>query len=147
MTEVSSFVSPSGNLLDGVRVLVVDDDPDVLMVLERLLEQAGAVPTLARSTAEALGHLEKSLHDVIVSDISMPGGDGYQLIRRVRARTSSRGGATPAIALTACSSDSDHARAILSGFQVHLSKPIKAIELALSIRRLLSQRFVWARHR
>ncbi len=138
--EVPPTVPSMSKLLVGARILVVDDEPDVLMMVERFLSNAGAITTLARNADEALVALEDSRPDIIVSDTTMPGGDGYQLIRRIRARSSERGGTTPAIALTARVADTDHSRALLSGFQLHLCKPIKAMELVASIHQLLARR-------
>jgi CheY-like chemotaxis protein len=118
----------------------VDDDADALELMEDFLSTAGARITIARDAEEALVELERCRPDVLVSDISMPCGDGYQLIRRIRARPPERGGATPAIALTAHKEDTDHTRAILAGFQLHLGKPVKALELVASIHQLLVRR-------
>lgn len=124
-------------LLAGARVLLVDDEPDALMLVERFLAAAGATALLATNVDEAMMELERR-PDIIVSDIAMPGGDGYHLMRCVRARSIDRGGATPAIALTARASKTDHSLALLAGFQVHLAKPIKATELVASIHQLLA---------
>jgi CheY-like chemotaxis protein len=127
-------------LLAGARILVVDDEIDALELMERFLTHAGAQTTTARDADEALAKLEQCRPDLLVSDISMPHGDGYQLIRRIRARPADRGGTTPAIALTARIGDLDHSRAILAGFQLHLGKPVKAMELVASIHQLLIRR-------
>ncbi len=127
-------------LLAGARVLVVDDEPDFLYLLESFLADAGASIMVARGADEALAALDKQPPDVIVSDISMPDGDGYQLMRRIRARPPERGGQTPAIALTARIGDTDHSRSLLAGFQLRLCKPIKAMELVASIHQLLPRR-------
>jgi CheY-like chemotaxis protein len=139
--EVPLTLSAMSKLLAGKRVLVVDDEPDALELVEDFLQRAGAIASLARSAEEALRKLDER-PDIIISDISMPDGDGYQLIRRIRARSADRGGTTPAIALTAHVADTDHSRALLAGFQMHLSKPIKAMELVASIHQLLARRSV-----
>lgn len=126
-------------MLAGTRVLLVDDEPDLLSLLDDLVTSAGGTAYVATSADEALRKLDER-PDVIVSDISMPDGDGYQLIRRIRARSPERGGTIPAIALTARIEDADHSKALLSGFQVHLCKPIKAMELVDSIHQLLARR-------
>ena len=124
--------------LRGARVLVVDDEPDALELIDDCLTIAGAIALRARSADEAMSKLDEK-PDIIVSDISMPGGDGYQLIRRVRARDAARGGAIPAIALTAHTLDVDHSRVLLAGFQMHLAKPVNAMKLVDSIHQLLAR--------
>jgi CheY-like chemotaxis protein len=137
--ELPKTVPPMSKVLAGVRILVVDDELDALTLMEDFLHGAGATTRLARSADEALRLLDERI-DVIVSDISMPDGDGYQLMRRIRARAPEHGGTTPAVALTAHVEDVDHARALLAGFQMHLCKPIKAMELVASIHQLLARR-------
>jgi CheY-like chemotaxis protein/two-component sensor histidine kinase len=115
--------------LDGVEVLVVDDEPDSRALLQRLLEDCEAKVTTASSAAEALRCVESDRPDVLVSDIGMPGEDGYSLIRQVRAMPAEHGGATPAIALTAYARAEDRVRVLRAGFQHHLSKPVEPAEL------------------
>ena len=117
--------------LAGVRVLVVDDDDDARELLKTGLAQAGAVLSVATSMREALERLDASQFDVLLSDIAMPGGTGYDLVHAVRANP--RTAALPAIALTAYSRNEDRSRALSAGFDFHLGKPF---ELAILIRTL-----------
>jgi CheY-like chemotaxis protein len=122
--------------LDGLRLLVVDDEADARLLLETALTDLGAEVQIASSAAEALAAMERDTPDVVVSDIGMPGEDGYTLIRRIRARPSTRGGAVPAVALTAYASDRDRASAIAAGYQAHMPKPVDTAELAVVVARL-----------
>ena len=120
----------------GVRVLVVDDEPDARMLVRRLLEDCEAIVSTAESAREALERLERNPPDVLVSDIGMPGEDGYSLIRRVRALGPDRGGNTPAVALTAYARAEDRVRSVLAGFQMHVSKPVEPAELITMVASL-----------
>jgi signal transduction histidine kinase/ActR/RegA family two-component response regulator len=115
--------------LDGLRVLVVDDEVDTLELIRVSLGQCGALVTTARSSMEALGLLERVPPDVIISDIGMPGEDGFEFIRKVRELPPERGGRTPAVALTAYARAEDRLRVLRSGFQMHVSKPVELAEL------------------
>jgi signal transduction histidine kinase len=121
--------------LDGVRVLVVDDELDARELVTAVLERCGAVVELAASAAEAEAALERSAPDVIVSDVGLPGEDGYALVRKLRALDGERAG-IPAIALTAYAHPADRTRALLAGFQMHLAKPIEPEELAAVVANL-----------
>ncbi len=112
-------------MLEGVRILVVDDEPDARDVLQALLVRSGANVQTAATANEALERLGAWQADVLVSDITMPGDDGYALIRSVR----SRGVRLPAVALTAQARAEDRARALLEGYQLHVPKPVEAEEL------------------
>jgi len=109
--------------LDGVHVLLVDDEADMREVTSQLLEDAGAHVQLASSAEAALLAISDSVPDVIVSDIGMAGVDGYEFMRRLRALPADEGGSTPAMALTAYSQPEDRDRALAAGFQHHLGKP------------------------
>ena len=122
--------------LTDVKVLVVDDEADARALIKRLLEDRGAVVRTAGSVAEASALLEAERPDVLVSDIGMPGEDGYTLIRRVRALSAQAGGDVPAIALTAYARSEDRLKAIMAGFQMHLAKPVEAAELLAQIASL-----------
>jgi signal transduction histidine kinase/CheY-like chemotaxis protein len=122
--------------LPGVRVLVVDDDPDARELLASLLAGVGAEPTTAGSTDAALAVLAEHRFDAIISDIGMPERDGYQLMRAIRALPPERGGRTPAIAVTAFARSEDRTRALLAGYQVHLAKPIEPHELVVTVASL-----------
>ncbi len=130
-------IEPRLPRLDGVRVLVVDDHDDARELIRTVLEQCGADVAVAGSADEALAALERRRVDVLVSDLAMPGADGYELIRRVRAAERTSGGATlPAVALTAYAGTVDRARALAAGFQAHASKPIAPDELASLVHSL-----------
>jgi PAS domain S-box-containing protein len=113
----------------GVKVLVVDDEPDARLLVKRLLEDCRAVVVTAATATEAVGLVESEQPEVLVSDIGIPGEDGYSLIRRVRALPPERGGNVPAIALTAYARAEDRVRAMMSGFQQHVAKPVEPAEL------------------
>jgi CheY-like chemotaxis protein len=110
--------------LDGVRVMLVDDNPDILDVHKSIFMESGAEVVTAASAKDALKAFNCERPDVLVSDIVMPDQDGYQLIRQVRRRPADRGGTTPAVALTAHVKAEDHVCALASGFQVYLAKPV-----------------------
>jgi signal transduction histidine kinase/ActR/RegA family two-component response regulator len=115
--------------LDGVRVLVVDDDRDAVALAQAILTNAGAEARACLSAADALQVLERWRPDVLVSDIEMPGEDGYALIRSVRALPGEGVSAIPAIALTAYGQPRDRLRAIAAGFNMHVPKPVDPGEL------------------
>jgi signal transduction histidine kinase/CheY-like chemotaxis protein len=121
--------------LNGIRVLVVDDEPDARDLLRTVLECAHAEVLTAGSADDALRLVRAERFDVIVSDIGMPGRDGYQFMRDVRALEAD-GSSTPAIALTAFARSRDRTQAMLAGFQVHVSKPIEPQELVASVKSL-----------
>ncbi|MEZ0266515.1 MAG: GAF domain-containing protein [Phycisphaerae bacterium] len=120
----------------GMRVLVVDDEPDARALLARVLEGCEARVRTAGSADEALALLAAERPDVLVSDIGMPGEDGYALIRKVRSLGPDRGGAVPAIALTAYARAEDRMRAVLAGFQMHVAKPVEPAELITMVASL-----------
>ena len=128
-------LSMDGISLSGVKVLVVDDERDAREMLRRLLSRFKAEVQTAGSAAEALAAVEQFRPDVLVSDIGMPDVDGYELIRRVRMLGEGLG-STKAIALTAFARLEDRTRAMLAGFQTHLSKPIEPGELVVTIASL-----------
>jgi PAS domain S-box-containing protein len=138
--DAAPVVDESCLQLAGVRVLVVDDEPDARALLRRLFEECEAVVSLASSSEEALSILQTQLPDVLISDIGMPGDDGYSLIRRVRALPDEKGGRIPAIALTAYARIEDRVKSMVSGFQHHLSKPIEPTELIAVVARLVDSR-------
>jgi PAS domain S-box-containing protein len=115
--------------LEGVRVLLVEDEQDTRDLVKTILEQCGAEVVAVGSAAEALSALERIKPSVLVSDIGMPGESGYELIRQVRALEPGRGGRVPAVALTAYAGPKDRRRALLAGFQTHLAKPVEPDEL------------------
>jgi len=124
--------------LDGVRVLVVDDEADALELIRRVLEGQGAVVSVVRSGDAALRLLESSAPDLLISDIGMPGMDGYQFMRRMRA-AEPKERRTPALALTAFARPDDRKNAILAGYQAHLAKPFDMAELAIVVAGLVGR--------
>jgi signal transduction histidine kinase len=123
-------------LLAGLRVLVLDDEADTRELLTTALEQHGARVAAVATVPEILAALDRESFDVLVSDIGLPGEDGYSMIRKVRARGAERGGNLPAAALTAYARSEDRVRALSAGFQMHLSKPIDPAELVATIAAL-----------
>ncbi|MEH1766576.1 MAG: PAS domain-containing protein [Nostoc sp.] len=119
--------------LTGIRVLTVDDDPDARELLTVLLTEYGATVLTVTSAAEVLANLESFQPDVLVSDIGMAGVDGYSLIQQIRTLTPEKGGEIPAIALTAYARIDDYERAITSGYQRHVTKPLDPEELVQAV--------------
>jgi CheY-like chemotaxis protein len=122
--------------LDGLVILVVDDEPDACALIRRVLEDAGAEVITANSSAEGLAALASSSagrFDLVISDIGMPGEDGYKFIRSLRAIPEERGGLLPAVALTAFARTEDRTRALIAGYQVHLAKPVDPLELLATV--------------
>ena len=119
--------------LDGVRVLAADDDAEGLALVNAILTRAGADVRTSVSASEALDLFKEWHPDVLVSDIEMPGEDGYSLIRKVRALGADNGGRTPAIALTAYGRPQDRLRALAAGFNMHIPKPVDPGELTTII--------------
>jgi PAS domain S-box-containing protein len=122
--------------LDGVHVFVIDDEPDARDLLERVLRDQGASVTTFPGAEAALAALKESRPSIIVSDIGMPGMDGYQMMRTLRA-TELRDSRTPALALTAFARADDRKRALMAGFQAHLAKPFDLAELVLLVADLV----------
>ena len=137
-TRPTAVAAPEVSLA-GVRVLVIDDEADARALLDMVLSDAGAECMLAASTEEALGKLAMQRPDVIVSDIGMPDRDGYQLMRSIRILPPDRGGRTPAVALTAFARSEDRTRALLAGYQVHMTKPIEPLELIVTLASLIGR--------
>jgi PAS domain S-box-containing protein len=129
-----SLVHPPS--LQGLRVLVVDDEIDGREMLKKVLLDCNAQVTTCGSAGEAFDLVQSYKPDVLVSDIGMPGEDGYMLIKRVRALEPEFGGQTPAIALTAYTRMEDRLRALAAGFQMHASKPIEPLDLIVAVASL-----------
>lgn len=134
----SLLTPPEPEALHGVKVLVVDDEPDALELMRRILAERGAEVTTAASAVEALAAIIRERPDVLVSDIGMPDVDGYELIRRVRGLDLQRGGAVPAVALTAYVRPEDAGQALAAGYQAHLPKPSDPSRLIATIARLVT---------
>jgi CheY-like chemotaxis protein len=126
----------SARELNGLRVLLVDDDEDALQLLSMLLRRHGVEAASATSAAAALAKFEELRPDVFVSDVGMPDVDGYELMRRVRALEAARGGRTPAVALTAYASEGDRLLALDAGFDEHVPKPVEPEALVSTIAHL-----------
>jgi PAS domain S-box-containing protein len=126
--------------LEGITVLAVDDDLDARNLLKHVLESCGARVVLAASAREAIKLVLSERPDMIISDIGMPGEDGYEFIRKVRALSADKGGRTPAAALTAFARAEDRTRALRAGYQMHAAKPIEPAELTAVVASLASRR-------
>jgi signal transduction histidine kinase/ActR/RegA family two-component response regulator len=126
--------------LDGIRVLVVDDEKDARDVIIAILEQRGARTFEASSVEEALAVIERERPDVLVSDIGLPEEDGYSLMRRIRALPRELGGGIPAAALTAYARTEDRMQALLAGFQIHVPKPVQPAELIAVVSSLAARK-------
>jgi len=122
--------------LDGLHVLVVDDEEDTRVLLTMVLERCGASVTAVASAQEAFAALKESRPDVLISDLGMPEEDGYSLIKKVRALPLADGGQTPAAALTAYARVEDRMRVLRSGFQIHIPKPVEPAELVAVVANL-----------
>jgi PAS domain S-box-containing protein len=133
--DVSSIELPD---LSGVRALVVDDQEDARILICRLIEENGGHCVLAPTAAEALKILGEQDVNILISDIGMPDVDGYELIRQIRAMPTGTARNIPAIALTAYARADDRQRALLAGYQMHVSKPVEPRELVAGIASLLN---------
>jgi PAS domain S-box-containing protein len=122
--------------LRDVQVLAVDDEVDARRLIKRILSGCGAIVETAESGATAIRFLRKAKPDVLIMDIGMPGEDGYTVIQKVRQLAKADGGGVPAIALTAFARSEDRRRAALSGFQMHLAKPVEPSELIAMVASL-----------
>jgi CheY-like chemotaxis protein len=122
--------------LDGLRVLLVDDEPEARQIISTVIAQTGAEVKACTSAHEALAKLMEWKPDVILSDIAMPDEDGYSFIGKVRSLPRDKGGDTPAAALTAYARDVDRRQALDAGYQMHIAKPIGASQLVSMIARL-----------
>jgi len=130
---------PEVSLAD-VHVLVVDDEPDACELVKRLLEMAGASVSMAASASEAMECILARRPNVVVCDLAMPGEDGYSLIRWLRVLEGSQESGLPALALSAYARSEDRTKAIRSGFQNHLAKPVEPAELLAVVSSLAGRR-------
>jgi CheY-like chemotaxis protein len=140
---VAGAITPGSNMelayLRNLRVLVVDDESDARDLVSMMLTNYGAEVKTCASAAEALKTLDKWRPDALVSDIGMPGEDGYDLLRKIRARDPERGGRIPALALTAYARSEDARLALMAGYQMHIPKPVESDLLAAAIANLTGE--------
>jgi signal transduction histidine kinase/CheY-like chemotaxis protein len=127
--------------LQGLKVLVVDDEADTREVIREVLKECGSEVILSRSAAEALEAIEQFKPDILISDLGMPDEDGYSLISKIRALPAERGGQIPAAALTAYARAEDRMRVLRSGFQFHLPKPVDSAELVTVVASLAGRAY------
>jgi signal transduction histidine kinase/CHASE1-domain containing sensor protein/ActR/RegA family two-component response regulator len=148
ITKKQTFISPKiiinnevpaeyQRILDGLKIILVEDENDARELIATVLEEAGADVIPVANVAQALDTFQHNKPDILVSDIGMPQEDGYMLIRKVRALSSEQGGKTPALALTAFAGEEGKNQAINAGFQEHIAKPVEATELVKRIANLV----------
>lgn len=135
-TEPETGAPESTGDLEGLRVLLVEDEADARELYRMILDASGATVVAVGTADEALRHFEADPPDVLVSDIGLPGTDGYELMRRIRSLPSPGGGTVPALALTAYAGAEHERRALAAGFQLHAAKPVSSGELVALVRRL-----------
>lgn len=141
-TESEEILSFDGlPSLQGLKVLVVDDEADTRDLISEVLKECGSEVITSRSAAEALVALEQDKPDILISDLGMPDEDGYALITKIRALPSDRGGQIPAAALTAYARAEDRMRVLRSGFQFHLPKPVDSAELVTVVASLAGRAY------
>lgn len=138
-TTTYNLAPAAGDRLDGIRILIVDDDADTREFLKAGLEYCGAEVLVTTSAYEALPALTTNLPDIMISDIGMPLADGYELIQRVRALPPQQGGKIPAVALTAYARFEDRLKALKAGYQMHVPKPVELTELVAVITSLMER--------
>jgi signal transduction histidine kinase/ActR/RegA family two-component response regulator len=134
--EADTAVAARSYVLDGVKILVVDDDADTRDLLATVLAQHGAILTTVPNAREGLAAARRLLPDVLVCDIAMPGDDGYMFVGQVRSWATAAGARVPALALTAYARPEDRERALAAGFDLHLAKPVEPAELVAAMARL-----------
>jgi CheY-like chemotaxis protein len=126
--------------LEGMRLLVVEDDPDTRDMLVTVFEQSGARVSAVASAVEAMEAIERETPDVLVCDIGLSGEDGHGLIRRVRAWETEKGGRIPALDLTAYAVAADRGKALVAGFDLQVSKPALPADLVAQVALLAGRR-------
>src|SRR5467141_1152091 len=125
--------------LDGLRVLIVDDEADARELMRMVLRSSGADVMAAACAEEAFEQVERWHPDILVSDIGLPGDDGYMLIQKLREQQAQHGRAIPALAVTAYACAEDRTRALAAGFQMHVAKPLEPADLVAAIASLISK--------
>lgn len=139
--DASSYISARPQSLSGLNVLLVDDDSDTLKLMETALTKREANVTAVSSAGEAIRAITRKRPDVLVSDIAMPDEDGYGLIEKIRLLERGRPDNIPAVAITAYAKDEDRERALSSGFQIYLAKPVELTELVSVVARAARRDF------
>src|SRR2546423_1130072 len=139
VVESNSLPRLDGNILGGVRILVVDDEPDSRELVAAILKRCGGEVRCSQSAAAALRAFKEWNPDLLISDIAMPNEDGYILLQKLRRLRSKRAKEIPAVALSAYASDEDRSMALSKGFQMHLPKPIEPEHLVTSIAAALGR--------
>jgi CheY-like chemotaxis protein len=135
-TQIAALQAGLGNL-KGIRVMAVDDEEDALELLRMALEAAGAEVITISSTIDAVQHIEDLKPDALVVDLGMPHMDGFELIARIRASANADIRDIPAAAFTAFARSEDRTKALQSGFEMHLAKPVDPGELVASVATLV----------
>ncbi|HSE23879.1 MAG TPA: ATP-binding protein [Pyrinomonadaceae bacterium] len=136
-TDMSSAIPFDDlNSLQGLHILIVDDDRDSLDLLVTVLQQCGAQVVTAGSASEGLDLISNAKPDIVISDIEMPNEDGYAFMRKLRALPANQGGQIPSVALTAHAKAEDRMRALAAGFHIHVPKPVEPAELLVAIKSL-----------
>jgi CheY-like chemotaxis protein len=135
----ATVVAPQ--LLSGVNVLLVDDDSDTLKLMTTALTRRQATVTAVSSANEAIKAISRRRPDVLVSDLAMPDEDGYGLIQKIRSLEANSGDSIPAVAITAYAKDEDREKALSSGFQIYLAKPVELTELISVVARAARRDF------
>ncbi len=129
----------TGNILRGLRILVVDDEPDSRELVATILKRCGGEVRCSKSAADAIRAFKEWHPDLLISDIAMPNEDGFILLKKLRSLKSKRAKQIPAVALSAYASDEDRSLALEKGFQLHLPKPIEPDDLVTSIAAALGR--------
>lgn len=130
-------INTQDTILSGIKILLVEDEPDSREIQTVMLEEFGAEVISVSSAQQALEILQQSKLHILISDIGMPLMDGYELLRQIRLLPPEKNGLIPAIALTAYASDTDQEQAMAAGYQIHLAKPFEPLKLAITINKLL----------
>ncbi len=123
----------------GIKVLIVDDEPDARLLIKQVLARCNATIFMASNADEGVEIVKSNRPDILISDIGMPEKDGYQFIREIRALAPGDGGKMPAIAPHCIRAPEDRTRAMIAGYQVHISKPIEPQELIVAIASLVNR--------